>query len=776
MTNIELKDILDENKDSKINNKDLIALKENIDKLWINIELKALEDSAIDNAIQTKKFIPQNFRQEILKIDNKEEKKMLVFLFQFWEKILWQESLNELAKDIPLNEVILFLSEIIEIEKKENLMETATIVLTLDEIKELKEKILVDYTKEKLKKFVEEQLNENISSSEAIKWTKFAKTLEKARKNPVEYMKNIDKTLTIFFTALTSNIETWKTNISKDTLHNMWTWLSIAFLQFFAKNKDKVDFNFDSAQKAFEIISNTYDGKNIAINFVGAANKIANVIKENFDKEWLPKSENNDILMNPIKFSKFIMEVYKNNLGKWDILSKLQENQKTKHAEYKKQKVIEDIQNIFNSKDFENIKAEDIKKTKSIEKTGNVLNQLKWGLTEIKKEGHKWIENNKETLKTIKETAETLGIWETIKKIINTILKWLGFENEWDDIEDKLETNTSLDKYVVDYLKNKTNFENIEKEKTLSSGEQSIFYKWFENNLKDNSKEKISQIKVTWQISWKTMYYLSSLGTNKDSINNWLDTFFKADNFKQVLKKANIKEEDFYKKVFSTKKEKNDKWIETNVGIINMEELSKVIEKAYEKEIEQIIKNKAKLVKEKYTSKKWITLDKLPKEQQEKIKAIWANEEKKFASLVQSYFPNISNFSYNAYISWIGYVETRNRYNLRNGIWATWKYQFMPYVLKDYWIYDIDKFKKDPVLQEQIMTKYTEKQFKQIINKIKNKVKTDADIAFYLAESHLWWAGAVLKNRSDGNISQNKYATKAAETYNDVKNQGTKTA
>ena len=213
-----------------------------------------------------------------------------------------------------------------------------------------------------------------------------------------------------------------------------------------------------------------------------------------------------------------------------------------------------------------------------------------------------------------------------------------------------------------------------------------------------------------------------------------------------------------------------------NIGIINMEELSKVIEKAYEKEIEQIIENKAKLVKEKYTSKKWVTLDKLPKEQQEKIKAIWASEEKKFASLVQKYFPNITNFSYTAYIAWIGYIESTNRYNLRNSIWATWKYQFMPYVLKDYWIYDIEKFKKDPVLQEQIMIKYTEKQFKQIINKIKNKVKTDADIAFYLAKSHLWWAGAVLKNRSDGNISQNKYAAKAAKTYNNVKNKGTRTA
>ena len=669
MTNVELKDILDENKDSKIDNKDLKALKKNIDKLWINIELKALEDSTIDNAIKTKKFIPQNFRQEILNIDNKEEKKMLVFLFQFWEKILWQESLNELAKDIPLNEVILFLSEIIEVEKGKNLMETATIVLTLDEINHLSQKIFADYTKEKLRKFIEEQLNENISSSEAIKWTKFANTLEKAWKNPVEYMKNIDKAFTIFLTAITS--ENWKDNISKDTLHNMWTWLSIAFLQFFAKNKDKVDFNFDSAQKAFEIISNTYDGKNISVNFIGAANKIANVIKENFDKESLGKSENNDILMNPIKFSKFIMEVYKNNLDKWDILSKLQENQKTKHAEYKKQKVIEDIQNIFNSKDFENIKAEDIEKTKSIEKTGNVLNQLKWGLTEIKKEGHKWVENNKETLKTVKETAETLGIWKTIKKIINTILKWLGFENGWDDIEDKLETNTILDKYVIDYLKNKTNIDNIKKDK------DSIFYKWFEKNLKDNSKEKISQIKVTWQISWKTMYYLSSLGTNKDSINNWLDTFFKADNFKQVLKKANIKEEDFYKKVFSTKKEKNDKWIKTNVGIINMEELSKVIEKAYEKEIAEKFKDK-KEVLESIHLKTGVPKD--------VIFAIWSNE-----SSLKKAWTTVTRFENHIYNKYVWKYGKKKAKMLATSYWV---FQIMWFNYKQAWCNSVEEFVK----------------------------------------------------------------------------------
>jgi len=94
----------------------------------------------------------------------------------------------------------------------------------------------------------------------------------------------------------------------------------------------------------------------------------------------------------------------------------------------------------------------------------------------------------------------------------------------------------------------------------------------------------------------------------------------------------------------------------------------------------------------------------------------------------------------------------------------------MPSTLKDYKITDTKWFEKDPFLQEQIMAEYTKNQFKQIAPKLKErwKVKTWHDIAFYLAKAHLWWASAIFDNKSDGNITQNEYASKSTNIYDNL--------
>jgi len=127
----------------------------------------------------------------------------------------------------------------------------------------------------------------------------------------------------------------------------------------------------------------------------------------------------------------------------------------------------------------------------------------------------------------------------------------------------------------------------------------------------------------------------------------------------------------------------------------------------------------------------------------------------------------IKDFSYRKYVNAIWYIESRNRYFIKNWTSALGKYQFMSSTLKGYWVSPTE-FIKNPVLQEEIMAKYTKKQFETIINILnKNWIKlTKAeDLVFYLAKAHLWWAGAILKNRSDGNLTQNQYAQKATNIY-----------
>jgi len=764
MTNIEnynVKELFDENKDWKI-------VKEELEKLGLEVQLSGLEQNAIDNAINTSKFIPDKYREKLKKVKDFEEKKWYVFLFQLWSKLIWQETLNILASEengeraLPFDEVVLFLYKLIKIEEEEDKVETATVVLTIDEIKDLKENILAKNIQNRLTKletFIKEQLNENISSAEAISWTKLAKEIENSGiDTPANLMKNLD----------TVNTTTWALlwdKISKDTIYNMWTWFTLALLQLV--DDKKIDKDISSLLNIFK--SNKWEVKNK--KNLNSITKLIEVVKNitlaiknaNLNKTT---SENNDILMNPIKFKNLIIDAFDNNLDKWDILEKIQEEQKEKHAIYNKKEVLKTMSSLFNN--IKSISSKDIESVKPVNELWKTLNTFKEKVGGIKWWMRNWVEENKEKLIWYKKTLEDLWIWEMIKDIINWILKWLWYKNGWDDIEKSTDIENGKEKFVLDYLKDKTNIENIKKEK--NNDKKSIFYKWFENNLKDNSKEKISTTKATWNISQKAMYYLTSLWTNQDSINENLEKLFESENFKKALKKADIKEEDFYKKAFNIVEEKDDKWNKINVWEIDFNEISKVIEKAYEKEIEKIIENKAKIVKEKYTAKDWVTLDKLPKKQQEEIKKIWTEEENKFANLVQKYFPKVKDFSYTAYLAWIGYVETRNRYNLKNGIWAVWKYQFMPYTLKDYGVTNPEKFKENPVLQEQIMAKYTEKQFKQIVNKIKSYVKSWADIAYFLAKSHLWGAWAVLENKSDGNISQKKYAQKAAKVYNVANN------
>jgi hypothetical protein len=193
--------------------------KEELEQLGLKVNLKQLENEVINS--NWKKYIPEKYQTEI---GNKtpEEKKAYIYLFQAGKELLGEKEYSVLTQALDLKEIVPFLYELIQVEKTKHLLQTATIILTQDEIEELKKLLASNATKEKLsklKEFIENQLNENITSAQLIQGTKFEKALEKQNKNPYEIAKNVDE---VWFSFL-ENYFSKNKNFSKDTLRNMAT-------------------------------------------------------------------------------------------------------------------------------------------------------------------------------------------------------------------------------------------------------------------------------------------------------------------------------------------------------------------------------------------------------------------------------------------------------------------------------------------------------------------------------------------------------------------------
>jgi len=139
--------------------------------------------------------------------------------------------MENLVNTLPLKEVGLFLYELLKVEKEKDLLQTVTIILTQDELKELKTLLTEKATNNKLKKlkeFIEKQLNENITSGELIKNTTLEKKLKQENIKSTEFMNNIDE---VWYSMLSSEVK----NISKDTLRNIATGITLSLIKIFNK-------------------------------------------------------------------------------------------------------------------------------------------------------------------------------------------------------------------------------------------------------------------------------------------------------------------------------------------------------------------------------------------------------------------------------------------------------------------------------------------------------------------------------------------------------------
>ena len=715
MSNIEFNPLekLDTNNDNKL-------VKEELEQLGTKVGLQAIENNVIQTNISK---LPTSY-QDFLKWKSIEEKKWYIFLLEFWKKNLWKDSYERLINKIPLNEVSLFLYELMKLEKQKDLLKTANIILTDEEIEHLKEKILIDYTKTKLDKFLDEQLNENISSAELIKGTSFEEKLKQAWYNPYKFVKDISL---VWENFILKDIK----NLSKDTEYNIWTWMFLVFSKLYDKkklviSKNKLIFNENTNEK----IKNA--NKNIQ--------KAIKALKLN-----KTTSENNEILMNPEKFSTFYL-----NILEWktqNIEEELKKWQKKGHAVYDKAKIIQENKELMN-KIWDKITTNELKTIEPITKIWNAIKEFKKQINGTKEKIKDYINNNSDEIMWLKEMLESIWIWKFTKWLFDDVLKLLWFDNGWDDFEKNVEKNKF--KNVIQYFKNKLDIKNIKKD------EDSIFYAWLikkDKNIKD--------IKITWKLSYNVMKNLQKTWWNdKNYFSNMLDNFFNKNVFEDNVLDDNKKEE-FYKKVFKIEKNTTkDKEIE-KIWTINMDELDKYLAKYFEKEESDNTDNTDNTYP---ITIKWL----------ESIKI--SDKDKKLLDFIGKYesWNNYNAIYWNANQNNIDFTKItleeviKNRKKAVNN-WlassAVWKYQFLTKTLEDM----IKKYSIDP------NTKFSpDFQDKLAILKAKERwwnkfLRWEMTEKTFIKNLSKEWA-SIPKNTSWKSFYSGDWLNQALVSYNDTQN------
>ena len=547
------------------NNNDKLD-KQDIENLtWI--QLNSLKEDVIDSKLNE---LAPNYEKDLKKLSLK-EKEVYLILFAYAKKILWEEFYNEFLsknwdyKDVPFNEMINFLSELLWNEQNKELLQTKEIILTTDELKELHKILTNKETREKLQDFIKEQLNEDITSAEIIQWTSFAKKIEDLWENPYKFMKNID---TVWFTYLESNLK----NISKDTLRNMATWMTFTFIKLFTETNWKIP----------QFLKNIKDPKKLLEkihidewkSFFEKTNLLIKAIKDiEKNKNW----EENWILMDPQKFSEFYYNILTWEITEGGIKNKLQtESEKYKPEDRK----IDELKKIANNAS-RYITKENLKKAWGLAWLWAMIDKLKSEGKEFKNYMKKEALNHADDIFKVKDFFKEMGIFKYIKDLFDKFFKLVWFKDGWDEFEKKAQSKDfpKITAYFKD-LKDNLTPEFL----TTENWKKTIFYAWFGKYLNWDKKDNITKIKVKWKLSHESFEYLNNIWWEKVKEN--LNNFFTSENFDKLFENEDEKN-NFYKNAFKIEQEeieKNDKKIKTNIWIIDFNEIDKIIKKSSEKE------------------------------------------------------------------------------------------------------------------------------------------------------------------------------------------------
>ncbi len=715
MVNIEnFKDKLDTNSNWELEEQEI--------EKWIWIELRWLEKEALNITLEE---IAPNYKEEISNLNNK-EKIDIVIIFSYAKKILWNDFYNEFLKkgweysDVPLNEMSEFITENLLNSKNIELLKTREIILTDNELESLHKAFVSNNKTQELKDFFNEQLDENTTSAEIIQWTSFAKKIESLWKDPIDFIKNIDN---VWFNYLQNELP----NTSKDTLRNIATWMTFSFIKIFEQSKWKISNLFKDIkqpEKLLKILSNE-EWK----NFLEKTGIIIDEVKK------IENEEQNDILMDSQKFSTFYYDVLTWNKNKEQIAKELTKSQ----WKYNKDNTnTEELENIAN-KAGKYITKENLAIAWGLAWLWSMLDNFKNGFEWFKDNIKDQTLENAEQIFGFKHSLESMWVFKYVKEFLDKIFEFVGFDNGWEGFKNEVVSEKFPD--VVSYLE-----KNITLEK-IKDNEESIFNKGFKENL--TWDKQIKKIKVNWSLSYESFDYLNSKWSWNMKEN--LNKFFTEKEFDKLFENDNEKKE-FYNKAFKIE-EQEVKWnwedkTKTIIWVVDFNMIDKIIPKL------QKDKKKSKTVGNYETASASIALDYIEWEEKQQIEQFIKQQETIVSNKVKKTYW-ITNFSYTKYINAIWIRESSWNYDIKNSIWALWKYQFMPNTLKDY--KDIicpdsncnkeEVFLDSPIIQEQVMVAYTIDHIDQINWKV--EIKDYKDLVYYLAKTHLWWVWNVDKNKSD---------------------------
>ncbi len=498
-----------------------------------------LEKLSIET-LQTKlKEIAPIYFKDFEKINNKEKLINWYYKIIFLQNILWENFAKlvfkwktvewfKLNNSIPLDKINEIYNELQELQKEYWIEFMDTLILTVDELKDL----IKNIESWKFKEILRQQFEENISLTEALSDTKLAKAFEKQNIPPEKLAQIIRNYENFTFWLLQKEYP----DISPDTLKNTATSILLTIIKLV--NQWKIQ-NFD-LRKKYNIITK--------LNLKQFFDKIFT------DEQVKANSEKYQILIDPNKFSDLIIDYLTWTQEENKIIETIKSsfNEKIK---IDKQNILNKIKLQLNEKWVESLKPEHIK---VINQTNNIIWQLNKGLKNAKKNIKDTILENSSALFSLKEMFEGLWIWWFVEKIVDWILKLIWFKNWWKDLEKAAEKQK--DKTVYKHLKNY--FEN-----TVLKNDKNLFYKL----IKQKTTQPITHIIPKWNLSPES---INLLWWNWKNINwNIADLF---ENQLTIEKLKKLVDEKTLKNLITIKQPKNSN---QNIAIVDLSKLDIILKK-----------------------------------------------------------------------------------------------------------------------------------------------------------------------------------------------------
>lgn len=538
-------------------------------------ELETLEEETILNMLLV---LAPNYAKDFQSqsVDKKREN---LIIFTYAKEILWDDFCNEFLskngkyKNVPFDEMVDFIGETLLADQNKDFLEATEMILTSDELWELHKKLISKTLNNQdiLQSFIENQKKENINISEIVdedaiktlqeKWYDF-KEIKQSETEIFEYLK-----------------KTYP-NLSLDVSKNIATSIILYSIKMFNKNKRNQEIVDAFKWKWFEIF---FENNIDSISWIRKIDALINPISKMHKlletlKTYPTDGENNKVLVSPSNFIDFCEKIEDTQTSQ-DLLTKLKAQEKEEKQVLNKEQEKTNLEKII----LEMWKI--LPETKVVEssnktwKTPNLLAPaaatgalggfaawIKWQFEWFQNQWKNMFAAHSADLMSLKESCDVeiiwVNVWETLKKLLDSILKFFWREWGWDEYENEVIWKNFP--WVLNYFKENITIDKIETQK------DSIFYRSFKKEFESTKTEdKIKDFEIKWTMSYSTCVALNGLGNSQSDLNKQLDSLFYYRNFDQLFKNDSKKKEEFYKKAFTTseKKQKQEDGTELSLKI-----------------------------------------------------------------------------------------------------------------------------------------------------------------------------------------------------------------